>query len=233
MKIISWNCQQGFINKDKYKRLIELAPDIAIIPECQNTDQFMRELNIYDGIWCGKNENKGLGIISLSDKYKLSIIKEFPSFEWIVPIKVTGEEDFTLIAVWPIRQEGISYGKYVLTALSEYGELLRNQHVIIMGDFNIDQKLKASYRGIKGMGEINEFLGMFGIRSCYHHFTNESFGEEATPTYYHHRKKDQPFHIDYCFVSQSILDKNTRFCIKDNDVWQGLSDHLPLILEMN
>jgi hypothetical protein len=36
MKIVAWNCNMGF--HKKYESLLALKPDVAIIPECANTD---------------------------------------------------------------------------------------------------------------------------------------------------------------------------------------------------
>lgn len=112
-----------------------------------------------------------------------------------------------------------------------YQQLYKSNHIIIIGDFNVDQKLNTSYSGTKGLVELNKLLNNYKINSYYHYLTKEEFGQESKPTYYHHRKRDMPFHIDYCFISEGISNKETKFVIGDADEWVGWSDHLPLILE--
>nr|WP_304220043.1 endonuclease/exonuclease/phosphatase family protein [Fredinandcohnia onubensis] len=230
MKIVSWNCQQGFINKDKYKKLLNLEPDIVVVQECASPSSFGQDFKYEDVIWKGNNENKGLCVVSFSKNLKLSVLKDFTS-EWIVPILVSGEKNFILIAVWTIKQPTQSYGMTLLSALKEYADLYQNNDVVIIGDFNVDQRLRSSYRGTKGLEEISGFLNNYGIFSAYHYLTNEKFSEETKPTYFHQRKPQNPFYIDYCFVSEKLLNKETIFSIGEGEEWVKYSDHFPLVLE--
>ncbi len=229
MRIISWNCQGGFYNQ-KYEKIIGLAPDIAIIQECNKPSKLPISVQYEDIIWQG-NDKKGIGVMTFSSKYKISSLVVEYKFPWILPILVTGEENFVLVAVWTQDIPGFSYGKLLLSALKEYNHLFENKSVIIIGDFNIDQKYKPSYGGIL-FDEITELLEVSRIKSCYHHFNNEKFGEETTPTYFHNRKKQMPFHLDYCFATIDVLERAREFCIKDGEDWNEISDHFPLIIEL-
>lgn len=228
MRLISWNCQGGFHN-EKYMKLAELSPDIAIVQEYDKRTKLEEGIDYQDLIWQGK-ENKGIAVMTFTPEYKLTSLVDEVKYPWIVPILVSGKENFVLIAVWTQKIPGLSYGKLIKNALEDYSLLLKDRSVIIMGDFNIDQKHRPSYSGIK-FNEIIDMLDSIKIKSCYHHFNKEEFGLESKPTYFHNRKSNMPFHLDYCFASGEVIDLVSQFYIADGNEWLGASDHLPLILE--
>jgi exodeoxyribonuclease III len=234
MKLISWNCQRGLRIQEKIDKISELSPDIAILAECPHPNKIQND-DHHQAVWVGKNEGIGLGVFSMNEEYKLSMVTDEITYEWIVPIKVSGKEEFVLIAVWTKRCPGYSsYGKLLYTALKEYERFLSNSRVIVIGDFNIDKKLPSSYSGIqrgKGFEQIIGQLKKFELESCYHYFSKEEYGSESEATYYHYRKRDRPFHIDYCFASKEILKETEQFYILESNDWSELSDHLPLVLE--
>ncbi|MGM0836552.1 MAG: endonuclease/exonuclease/phosphatase family protein [Bacillota bacterium] len=235
MKLISWNCQRGQKINEKLEKIVRLDPDIAIIQECPHPQKF-QNTDIQDYVWAGKEEGLGIGVLSYSNDYNISILVDEVEYEWIVPIKVSGKAEFILIAVWTQRIPGYSsYGKLLFTALKEYENHFDNNHVMVIGDFNIDKKLPSSYTGIKrgkGFEEIIELLNRNGLESCYHYLNKEKFGSESKATYYHYKKKDRPFHIDYCFVSREILKHTKNFYIDEGEDWIQSSDHLPLVIEV-
>ncbi|HQS04283.1 MAG TPA: hypothetical protein PLT16_01445 [Daejeonella sp.] len=70
------------------------------------------------------------------------------------------------------------------------------------------------------------------IHSIYKQY-QQSQGKEAHPTFYLQRKKEKPYHIDYCFASQSFCEKLTSIKVGEYEDWIGLSDHMPIILTFN
>ncbi len=222
--------------KDKFKKITELCPDLAVIPELPDPSMFQNEVTIENSIWYGQEKGIGLGIISFSKDYKLSMLVDEIKYEWVVPIQVSGQEDFILLAVWTKRTPGYSsYGHILYSALKEYEHFLKNKRVIIIGDFNIDKNLPSSYSGIQGrlgFERIIELLHSCGLTSCYHYFSNEEFGSESKATYYHYRKSTLPFHIDYCFASQEMIQRTKQFYVDNDEDWAKLSDHLPLVFEL-
>lgn len=148
------------------------------------------------------------------------------------PNKSIWKAEFHFTSIWVIKQPKQSYGKYLYSVLKEYENLYKHSPIIILGDFNIDQKLTSSYQGTNGMIQISELLNQYKIHSCYHEFYKEDFGKESKSTYFHQRKIEMPFHIDYCFLSNSMIDQNTTFNIGDEKEWLEYSDHLPLIVEI-
>jgi hypothetical protein len=41
MRVVAWNCNTAFHRK--YRNLLELKPDIAVIPECANVELLSRK----------------------------------------------------------------------------------------------------------------------------------------------------------------------------------------------
>lgn len=103
---------------------------------------------------------------------------------------------------------------------------------IIAGDFNSNTIWDRWDRWWNHSDVIKE-LTELGIKSLYHKFKNEQQGKETSPTFYLHRKKNRPYHIDYILGSQDFSDKMTKFKIGNFEKWIQLSDHLPLICELD
>lgn len=235
MKLVSWNCQGGFNNNYKHKKITDIAPDIAVIQDCLHPSKLQSIIDYNDAVWVGNKEDKGLCVLSFTKNYKLSMLVDEVKYEWVVPIKVSGEVDFVLLAVWARRMPGYSYGKLVYAALKEYEQFLSNGQVIIIGDFNVDKKVPSSYSGIQGsqgFERLIDLLDSYGVTSCYHHFSKEEFGRESVANYHHYGKSDRPFHVHYCFVSQEILKGTQQFYIGENEEWASLGYHFPLVLEV-
>jgi len=73
---------------------------------------------------------------------------------------------------------------------------------------------------------INE-LSNIGIESLYHYQTAEVQGAEKQPTFFLHRKKEKPYHIDYAFLSKDLL-PNSEIIIGEREKWIAVSDHMPV-----
>src|SRR3989338_2615674 len=131
MRIVSWNCKMAYRNKEEY--MIKYSPDIAIIPECDSIDEQTNKR-----MWFGENKKKGLGIFSYSN-YEFEMSQKYnPSFRYVIPIKVTGQINFTILAVWAMNEPINVKQRYigqVFSAIKYYKELL-DQPIIIIGDFN-------------------------------------------------------------------------------------------------
>jgi len=236
MKIIEWNCQGAFRNKNK--QIFSLNPDILIVPECENEEKLkfgtLTPVS-NDFLWYGDNPNKGIGIFSYSD-YKFELMKEFnPKFKYILPIRVTGKQgSFILIAVWTVPNEDNKEAKYIgqlYLAIDYYSNFFQNDDIILIGDFNSNETLDKRNKVGTHMDVVNKLKEMRVI-SLYHNKTGFKHGSEESPTFFLQRNKLKPFHLDYCFVSEEILENNFSFTIGDVDDWIGISDHLPIVVTL-
>lgn len=241
MKVITWNCNMAF--RKKYKNILSYKPDLLIIPECENPDNF-KETFDSDVVWTGNNSKKGLGVFSFND-FKISLHKSYcEDFKYVLPIEVTinNEKIMNLIAVWAQNNEEDPKRRYignVWCALNYYKDLLK-EPIIIAGDFNwnvIWDKEKYPLYGT--LNDVINLLGRYGIYSTYHSIPdaifgiNAVFGNEKDPTLFLLKKKEKAYHIDYIFTSQCFIDNIKSYSIGKYKDWITLSDHMPIFAEYN
>lgn len=233
MKIITWNCNMAF--RKKADHILKYKPDILIVPECEHPDKlkFSEGSNLPAAIiWSGDNLNKGIGVFSYNN-YQLKIHPSYePGFKHIIPISVTGgEADFTLFAIWANNplDKGFQYVGQVWKALNFYDELLNHPPTVLAGDFN-SNTIWDKPRREGNHSTVVSSLEKRNIHSSYHHFFNQRQGKEKKNTLFMYRHPDKSYHIDYCFVSASLLEKMVDVKIGTHKKWSHLSDHTPLIV---
>ena len=237
MKLITWNCNGGFRNK--YHLLADNF-DILIIQECENPNHSTKEYKEWSSnyLWKGKNKNKGIGIffkeninIKPLDWSDLNINYKNEELESFLPCIVNNE--YILIAVWTKKANSEVFGyigqfwKY----LQLHKTKLINKKVIIIGDFNSNSIWDKWDRWWNHSDVINE-LKELNIISLYHEKFKEKQGKESKPTFYLQRKIEKPYHIDYIFLSQQLINDKTILEIGDKDYWLKNSDHLPLFIDL-
>jgi len=236
MKLIEWNCQGAF--RKKNENILSFKPDILIIPECENGEKLKfgkLTPKPNDFFWYGDNENKGIGIFSYSD-CKFELMREFnPKFRYIVPLKVTKNDiSFLLFAIWAMDNKENYEARYIgqiWLAINYYSDLFRNDTIII-GDFN-SNKIWDYIDRVGNHTSVVDFLKNKRIESLYHTKNQEEQGNEKILTFYLYRNLEKSYHIDYCFVSEQIIKNGYDITILNINDWIKLSDHSPIIVEIN
>jgi exonuclease III len=238
MRIISWNCNGAFRRKNE--SLDEYNADILVIQECEkpveSTKNYKDWADYY--LWKGNNKNKGLGIffrkefkveaLEWSDEntnYKNEILESF------LPCRIN--DDTILIGVWTKKanSEVFGYMGQFWKYLQLHKSKLEGQKVIIVGDFNSNTRWDLWDRWWNHSDVVRE-LEEIGIKSLYHHMHDEVQGKESKPTFFLQRKLEKPYHIDYVFVSESLIHDKCDIKVGDRDKWLEISDHLPLLAEI-
>ncbi|MEO8712159.1 MAG: endonuclease/exonuclease/phosphatase family protein [Parafilimonas sp.] len=236
MKLISWNCQGAF--RKKANAILAYHPDILLIQECEHPDKLKFSLTLQiptNTYWFGDNKNKGIGIFSYSD-YKFELLQNFNSqFRYVVPFKVTGNgKNFTLFAIWAMNNQENRQARYIgqiWLAINYYTQLL-NTPIILIGDFNSNKIWDYKDR-VGNHSDVVLKLEQNNIHSIYHkHFACEQ-GKEKHPTFFLQKKSFKPYHIDYCFASEDLIDKVQTVEIGAYEKWTKYSDHSPLIINFN
>lgn len=236
MKIVSWNCQGGFELNIKHQKITSMIPDIAVIQDCVHPSKLEGLMDFSNAVWVGANKEKGLCVLAFSEDYQISNLVDEVKYEWIVPIKVSGKINCTILAVWARRMPGYSYGKLIAAALKEYEQFFTDDEIIIIGDFNVDKNVSSSYSGLGGKQGFDNLIDLFnnrGLTSCYHYFNKEEFGKESKANYFHYGNSERPFHIHYCLVSAGILKNTQQFSIIQDEEWTSVGNHFPLVLEVS
>ena len=238
MKIIEWNSQGAF--RKKNEKILSLSPDILIVPECENEEKLKfgkLTPKPNDFFWYGDSSNKGIGIFSYSD-YKFELLKEFnPKFRYIIPLKVTGRNNsFILFAIWAMDNKENSEARYIgqiWLAINYYSDFLLNgSNTILIGDFN-SNKIWDYKERVGNHSEVVDKLKEKRIFSLYHEKMQLEHGKEKHPTFYMYRKVEKPYHIDYCFASEEIMNNGFDFSTGEVKDWIELSDHTPITVKID
>jgi len=221
--------------RKKAEFIFKHKPDILIIQECEHPDKLKFNNDTLvpsDILWYGTNQNKGLAVFSFNH-YKLKLLDTHNvDIKMFLPIAVSGGSiEFTLFAIWAYNPQDPSY-KYVgqvWKGIYQYENILKNENVIIAGDFNsnvIWDKLKRKI----SHSIVVEKLTSLHIFSTYHAYLNLAQGLEEHPTYFMYRHRNKPYHIDYCFASEHLINKLENVEIGTHEQWTQCSDHSPLIV---
>lgn len=249
MKIVTWNCAGAF--RKKYHALERFDADILVIQECEDP---ARSTSLYaewahDCIWQGESKNKGIGIfprkgnrISLLNwqgEFELQGLRsKSPSIRWhshdlrqFLPFRIN--DQLTALAVWTKGKESQAFDymgqfwKYLQIHRAE----LADQQTIVLGDFNSNPQWDKPDRWWSHTDTVSE-LSDIGLESLYHSLHKELPASETQPTFFLHRRLEKAYHIDYVFASADLR-RNAKLEVGKYDDWISLSDHVPLLVEIN
>ena len=237
MKLVVWNCNQALHRKASH--VLELAPDIAIIPEAARQARTLTA-KASGSVWIGAEKNKGLGVYSFNG-FRIELHSSYDKrLQWIAPVLVSGPTTFLLLATWALNDQASEkhpeqeHRGQVATALEVYRDVIEQcgMPLVIAGDFNgcieWDKREKHPFHFNTVRDLINH-----GLVSAYHTSRKVSQGQEADPTYWRDRTPNgQRFHIDYCFVPKSWMSDRLEVLTGEFDPWVAnhLSDHAPLVV---
>ena len=229
MQLLTWNCNQAFRRKQSY--LDSYDPDILVIPECENPATKGDWSSFEDWVWIGNNPNQGLGVFTRNE-LTIDETTEVEGVEYCLFVETNREN---LLAVWAKNDSDNPAQRYIgqlYTALKEYPEVVGSKS-IVAGDLNWnviwDEDPNSSLVG--DFAETRAILNEHGLYSAYHHVNGEGFGEETAATFYMHKREDRPYHIDYVFMPEQLLDAGCEVTIGDYEDWIDASDHMPVMVE--
>jgi exodeoxyribonuclease III len=224
--------------KRKLPALSALRPDIAILSEVACPDKLRSRLPEFEGlpiVWVGNKPNKGLAVVSFTGS-SLELDSSYrPSNQFVAPVHVGATKPFRLLATWDHndRAEGVNRRPGpLLRCLEDSADFCSGGDLVVAGDFNNHPRWDKP-NGPNNMSVIAGELARRNLVSLYHHETGSAFGSELRGTYWHYRRADMPYHIDYLFVPVTWLKTLRSFELGGYDAWcgSGLSDHAPLIAE--
>jgi exonuclease III len=231
MRIITWNCNGAF--RKKFHLLEKLDADLYVIQECEDPAQSKGEYIDWakNYVWIGKSKNKGIGVFSKSRQPIESLDWKAGNLQLFLPCKIG--DSFNLLAVWTKQADSptFAYIGQLWKYLQIHKENISSFPTIICGDFNSNKCWDIWDRWWNHSDVVRELEEM-GIFSLYHTLKNEEQGKETDPTLFMYRKPDRSYHIDYVFIPQKFLNKQTKIEVGKLDAWLGYSDHMPIVFDI-
>lgn len=231
MRLVTWNCSGAF--RRKFEQIDALDADILVIQECEDPAQSSADYQAWasDYLWIGHGKNKGVGVFP---RRRQSIERlDWPdnNFQYFLPVRINQTID--VLAVWTQQASPSKFG--YIGQFWHYLQLHKQSlgaDTIICGDLNSNQIWDKPGRPWNHSECINE-LRELGFVSLYHHAKRELQGKESSPTFFLHRNKEKPYHIDYVFAHQERLASNWENAhVGDASDWLPLSDHMPVFVDL-
>jgi exodeoxyribonuclease-3 len=225
MRLTTWNCCWKL--EEKVPAILSDAPDVAIIQECSEVS-LQKLPDGYHGEWLHGAKNHGLGLIC-RDPYRLTevAISDLTSF---ARIDIDGPTHLRLIAVWNCPPKSTTYPGHLHNFLDTHEDWFDHEAVILAGDLN-SQEGASCDRGKRRHADFAARLKAKGLFDTYSAMRGS--GQAAgprQPTYRHLGSVEAPFHLDYIFASEALLQKATSIKVGSPDIWATLSDHSPVTI---
>ena len=232
MKLATWNsCGQFDTN---LPHLLDLGVDVAVVCEATTPSHWpaTSDGRVVTGlsrkVWA--ESWKELAVVACAP-WSMSLHEAAESApDWTLPVRVTGPTSFTLVALWPVAFPGTpSYVGQIDRAVDWIEQASADEPVVLAGDFNAPvASSQAQY------DKIAHRLEALGLVDAYRVARSlEADEPPAEATYYHHRRRELPFHIDHLMVPADWTDA-AKVEVGDFDTWiaSGRSDHVPLTAEI-
>jgi exonuclease III len=209
--------------KSDFSALKNSDTDIFFIQECEKVprDHFPG----FDFHWVGQNEKKGLGVLTKGDsKFPQNIYSS--KFIYFLPVVF---QETLILGTWAFNGRAKKFGEessgYFLEVLQHYGDWIKSSNqVVIAGDFNNGPQWDVAGHP-NNFADINIALNNLGLKSAYHSYFSEEYGQETRQTHFHQRNPDKPFHIDYIYSNFKNVDSVEVGKFLE---WSHLSDHVPM-----
>lgn len=232
MRIVSWNCNGAF--RKKFESLDYLQADILIIQECEDPQKSKDASYVNwasNHLWTGNNKNSGLGVFAKNNTTLKLLNWESLGLELFIPF--LANDQLTMLAVWTKQANSptFQYIGQLWKYLQAHQSKLPPSQSILCGDFNSNACWDKWDRWWNHSDVVKD-LAELDIYSAYHLLNKIEQGKENTPTFYMNRNLTKPYHIDYAFASSTLL-TSANLNIGESDEWISLSDHMPLIFDIN
>jgi exodeoxyribonuclease III len=228
MRIVTWNVNGGF--ERKWAALRALQPDIAVVQEIRKQALDAATADGCNALWWGGKDKKGIAVIA-TPPFRITC-RERPAGTWLVGVEVQGPRQFRLIPVWACAvgtRPSANYVAQTYRALNARPRWLKDGPVVLAGDFN-SNAIWDKNRRVGNHSQVVRMLAEAGVVSAYHAHAAEEHGAESCNTQYLYRHADRGYHLDYVFVPKTWT--VTRVEIGSHADWCGLSDHCPVMVEV-
>jgi endonuclease/exonuclease/phosphatase family metal-dependent hydrolase len=228
MRIVTWNCCGKFCQKARH--IAAMKPDILAVQEVEalgDAPKFSGDIQpTYSHRAALRPIPKSIGIFSYTDT-SLDALCVMPGVRCYRARHY--EHHFQIMAVWTsVSASGKQDYRQLHDVLDHHDGWIRQWPTIVLGDFN----QSARYKG-DGWTTLQKLMDGLGLVSAFHSHFGEDFGQETRATHYHQLRQDKPFHLDYCFLPRDWARYIAHVSVGTYDEWNGISDHVPLIVDID
>lgn len=224
LRIGTWNCRHGPY-EDRAPRLQAYAPAVALFQEVGRPKS-----DAPDRCRFGSYPPQS-GVVAVDPSLMARLEPAVREHECpsCVPVRIAGAKPFRVLMLW--AQKDPTYVRAIWNDLDRYADWIREEDCVIAGDFNSTPTVERTKKAPRHLDLVRRLRDEFGLVSAYHKFHGVPHGEEADATYYHQKRLDWPFHLDYCFVPESWRVENVR--VGTFADWIPYSDHCPVIVDVS
>lgn len=224
MRLVSWNCYRGEC-RSRAAALESLQPDLAVLQECGQPAASGSPC-----LWSGSNPAQGIGVVANAPWSLEPGPQGLPPHHSVFPVKVLGPQPFHLLAFW--AQPRPTYVRAILGGLDQYRDFLKSAPSVMAGDFNSHTRWDSRDREANHTVLDRRLREEFGLVSAWHSFAAATSRSLEPATHYWRWNRNQPFHLDYCYIPRSWLPRLQSVTIGNYEDWAAQSDHRPLCVDV-
>jgi hypothetical protein len=228
VKLATWNCCGKF--GANLPHLLDLGADVAVVCEASATSHWPatsdgRQVTGHSRrVW--QESGKELAVVAC-EPWTASIHEAAETAPaWTLPVRIDGPTPFVIVGPWPVVFPGApSYVAQIEEAIN-WIAASADGPVVLAGDFNAP--IAATQRQYDRLETRLCDLGLVDVYRVSRALEPGELPTEAT--YYQHRKRERPFHIDHVMVPADWA-SDAKVEIGDFGTWvaTGRSDHVPVI----
>jgi exonuclease III len=234
MRLVTWNCRIGGFRR-KAKHIAPFRPDVLAVQGVEAINNVLVfagdcQPTFRDRICDPTYPKRSIGVFSYTNVTLNAVDGHDPMYAFRRYRAEYRGLPFQVIAVWTsaTKSRKTSY-KQAIEGIRHHACWIQQRPTVILGDFNDN----ASFR-TTNWPELQELLQPLGLISAYHSHAGEAFGKETRRTYFHRGKEDaSAAHLDYCFLPQEWVLKIKRVEVCAYSEWRSLSDHVPLVVDLD
>jgi hypothetical protein len=221
MRLVVWNCNMALDRK--LPRLLQLEPDVAVVPECGDLalDRMQAvKRSASWSCWRGENPNKGLAVLAFGGIRGETLRPVGSEHRYFIPIRFAAPLDLTLVAVWTQSRSGLrGYRPALLGGVDAALRNLPGREAVVAGDFNTMN--------------VSRLEEQFDVRSAYHCFFQEDAERESRNTAFNKKDGAHGYHLDYVCVPSRWTSRIKRVEVGAWRQWRDVSDHVPVVVDMD
>lgn len=235
MRLVAWNCNQGFDRK--YPLLREFGFDVAVVCECGPATPDLGQVRSLTQVTRPAFDTAGykkcIGVFAQDPwtVHQLPVVDDMP---WLLPVRVEGPTEFTLLAHWalsPDKLEGVAtYVEQTRRVIDEVVPTIDGP-AVLAGDFNAGAPsgLASAARHIENAAVLEEQ----GLVSAYTTAHSDRDPRDE-PTLYWMWDREKRYHCDHIFLPEDWT-HDLSVTVGSYEEWTEarVSDHVPVVAEIN